>query len=68
VSQAVPVGTSLNTYHLKSIREGMVTGVATFIRKGNTVHVSQIEIFDQNGQLINQTTMTNNIVPVSKIS
>ncbi len=64
----VPVGTSLNTYHLKSKRDGMVTGIATFIRKGNTVHVSKIEIRDEKGVLINQTTMTNNIVPLSKIS
>lgn len=65
---AVPVGTSLNTYHLKSKRSGMVTGVATFIRKGATFHVSQIEIRDENGQMINHTTMTNAIVPVEKIA
>jgi len=45
----------------------MVTGTATFIRKGNTMHVSQIEIRDEKGHLINHTTMTNNIVPLEKI-
>jgi 1,4-dihydroxy-2-naphthoyl-CoA hydrolase len=41
----------------------MVTGTARFIRKGNTMHVSEIEIKDEKGNLINHTTMTNNIIP-----
>ncbi|MDR2207068.1 MAG: PaaI family thioesterase [Flavobacteriaceae bacterium] len=68
ISKEVPVGTNLNTNHLRTKREGIVTGTATFIRKGNSVHVSQIEIRDENGELINFTTMTNNIVPLSKIN
>ena len=63
----VPVGTNLNSNHLRAIRKGMVTGTATFIRKGNTMHVSQIEIRDEKGNLINHTTMTNNIIPVGKV-
>ena len=62
-----PVGTNINSNHLRAKRSGMVTGKATFIRKGNTLHVSQIEIRDENGNLINHTTMTNNIVPHSKL-
>lgn len=62
-----PVGTNLNTYHLKSKREGMVTGTATFIRKGSSLHISRIEIRDENGELINHTTMTNAIVSQNKI-
>jgi len=67
ISKFVPVGTNLNTNHLRAIRSGTVTGTATFIRKGNTMHVSQIEIRDEKGNLINHTTMTNNIVPVGKV-
>ena len=63
-----PVGTNINSNHLRAKREGMVTGTATFIRKGHTVHVSQIEIRDEKGNLINHTTMTNNIIPQSKLS
>ena len=66
-SKFVPVGTNINSNHLKAIREGIVTGTAKFIRKGNTMHVSQIEIRDEKGHLINHTTMTNNIVPVGKV-
>ncbi len=63
-----PVGTNINSNHLRSIRTGTVTGKATFIRKGNTLHVSQIEIRDEKGNLINHTTMTNSIIPHSKLN
>ncbi len=62
-----PVGTNLNCNHLRAKRSGMVTGKATFIRKGATVHVSQIEIRDEDGNLINHTTMTNNIIPKTRL-
>lgn len=56
------VGTNINSNHLKSKKEGFVTGTARFIRKGKTMHVSEIEIRDEKGDLINHTTMTNNIL------
>lgn len=59
----VPVGTNINSNHLRSKKTGLVTGTARFIRKGNTMHVSEIEIRDEKGELINHTTMTNNIIP-----
>lgn len=58
-----PVGTNINSNHLRSKKSGMVTGIARFIRKGRTMHVSEIEIRDEKGELINHTTMTNNIIP-----
>lgn len=61
--KVVPVGTNINSNHLRSKKEGTVTGTARFIRKGNTMHVSEIEIRDEKGVLINHTTMTNNIIP-----
>lgn len=56
------VGTNINSNHLRSIREGIITGKATFIRKGKSMHVSEIKITDEKGNLINHTTMTNNII------
>ncbi|MCX8532885.1 PaaI family thioesterase [Chryseobacterium luquanense] len=56
------VGTNINSNHLRSKKDGMVTAIARFIRKGKTMHVSEIEIRDEKGQLINHTTMTNNII------
>ncbi|KMQ70145.1 PaaI family thioesterase [Chryseobacterium koreense] len=64
--KVVPVGTNINSNHLRSKREGTLTGTARFIRKGNTMHVSEIEIRDEKGNLINHTTMTNNIIPRMK--
>ena len=58
-----PVGTNINSNHLRSKKNGIVTGTAKFIRKGKTMHVSEIEIRDEKGELINHTTMTNNIIP-----
>ena len=56
------VGTNINSNHLRSVRKGIVTGTAKFIRKGKTMHVSEIEIRNEKGELINFTTMTNNVI------
>lgn len=66
IEKFAPVGTHINSNHLRAIREGMVTGTARFIRKGTTLHVSEIEIRDEMGNMINHTTMTNTIMPKSK--
>ena len=63
IEKFAPVGTNINSNHLRSKKEGIVIGTSRFIRKGNTMHVSEIEIRDENGILINHTTMTNNIIP-----
>jgi len=62
IEKFAPVGTNINSNHLRSKKDGIVTGTARFIRKGNTMHVSEIEIRDEKGHLINHTTMTNNII------
>lgn len=56
------VGTNINSNHLRSVRKGIVTGTAKFIRKGKTMHVSEIEIRNEKGDLVNHTTMTNNVI------
>jgi len=46
------VGLEINANHLKSVREGgMVTGVCRPIRVGRQIHVWQIEIRDESGDL-----------------
>ncbi len=46
------VGLEINANHLKSVREGgMVTGVCRPVRIGRQVHVWQIEIRDEKGEL-----------------
>ena len=61
-NKVVPVGTNINSNHLRSKKDGLVTGTAKFIRKGKTMHVSEIEIRNEKGDLINHTTMTNNVI------
>ena len=56
------VGTNINSNHLRAKTDGILTATASFIRKGRTLHVSQIEIVDEDGKLINHTTMTNNVI------
>ncbi len=56
------VGTNINSNHLKSKTEGMVTGTARIIRKGQTIHFLEIEIKDEKGSLICHSTMSNMVI------
>lgn len=56
------VGTSINSNHLKSKTEGVVTGTAKIIRKGQTLHFLEIKIRDENGSLICHCTMSNMVI------
>lgn len=56
------VGTSINSNHLKSKTDGIVTGNAKIIRKGQTLHFLEIEITDENGSLLCHCTMTNMVI------
>ena len=58
------VGLEINANHLKSVREGgMVTGICRPIRVGRTVHVWNIEIRDEKGDLSCISRLTVSIVP-----
>ena len=56
------VGTSINSNHLKSKTDGIITGTAKIIRKGQTLHFLEIEITDENGSLLCHCTMTNMVI------
>ena len=56
------VGTSINSNHLKSKTDGIVTGTAKIIRKGQTLHFLEIEITDENGSLLCHCTITNMVI------
>jgi 1,4-dihydroxy-2-naphthoyl-CoA hydrolase len=52
LSAETGVGLEINANHLKSVREGgMVTGVCRPIRVGRQLHVWQIEIRNEKGEL-----------------
>ena len=45
------VGIEINANHLKGVRSGFVTGKVTAVKVGRTIHVWQIEIRDDTGEL-----------------
>ncbi|GAD80061.1 hotdog fold thioesterase [Vibrio ezurae] len=46
------VGLEINANHLKAVRSGVVTGVATPIHLGGTTQIWSIEIRDEAGELV----------------
>ena len=47
----VPVGLEINANHLRPVSSGKVTGFARPVKLGKTVHVWNIEIFNDDGKL-----------------
>ena len=67
-------GIEISANHLKSIRKGMVYGTAKIIHKGRSLHLWEIKITDEEGNLISLCKLTNmvltkpliNNIPVDK--
>lgn len=59
----VAVGQQIDANHLKSKRDGIVTGHATVVKKGYKSHLIKIEITDEDGKLICYSHITNAIIP-----
>ncbi len=57
---ALPVGVEINANHLKPSRSGFVTGTVTPISIGRTIHVWEIKIVNEKGQLccVSRLTVT----------
>ena len=56
------LGIQLSCNHLRSKREGWVTGTAQIIHKGRSTHLWEIEIRDEEERLISHCKLTNMIV------
>ncbi|MGA9637769.1 hotdog fold thioesterase [Flavobacterium sp.] len=52
-------GIEISANHLKSIREGYVYGTAKIIHKGRTIHLWEIKITDEAGNLISLCKLSN---------
>lgn len=52
------VGLEINANHVRSVRDGIVTGTCTPIHLGNTTHVWDIKIHDNRGKLICVSRLT----------
>ena len=52
------VGLEINANHVRGVREGYVTGVASPLHLGNTTHVWDIKIYDEKEKLICVSRLT----------
>jgi 1,4-dihydroxy-2-naphthoyl-CoA hydrolase len=59
-------GIEISANHLKSIREGIVFGTARIIHKGRSLHLWEIKITDEEGNLISLCKLTNMILTKEK--
>ncbi len=59
-------GIEFSANHLKSKREGMVYGTAKIIHKGRSIHLWEIKITDEEGNLISLCKLTNMVLPRKK--
>jgi 1,4-dihydroxy-2-naphthoyl-CoA hydrolase len=60
-------GIEISANHLKGIREGVVYGTARIIHKGRTLHLWEIKITDEAGNLISLCKLTNIVLNKEKI-
>ncbi|MBO1199381.1 PaaI family thioesterase [Staphylococcus simiae] len=51
-TQFIPLGLEMNANHIHSAQDGRVTATAKIIHQGNSTHVWNIEITNEQGQLI----------------
>lgn len=61
-----PVGVEINANHLKSVREGFVYATCKPVRVGRSIHVWQIDIRDESGQLTCTSRLTIAVVDAKK--
>ena len=62
-SKFVCVGLEINANHVRSAREGFVTGIATPLHLGANTHVWDIKIFDELGKLVCVSRLTVAVIP-----
>ncbi len=59
-------GIEISANHLRSKREGMVTGTARIIHQGRSLHLWEVRITDETGKLISLCKITNMVLPRKK--
>ena len=52
------VGVEINANHMKSVKEGFVIGTCTALKIGKTLHVYDIKIHDESGNLVCVSRLT----------
>lgn len=61
-STQLPVGIEINANHIKSAKSGLVTGRAYPVKIGRTIHIWNIEIKDETGDLVCISRLTTTII------
>ena len=59
-------GIEISANHLRSKRSGIVYGTARIIHKGRTLHLWEIKVTDEQGQLISLCKLTNMVIQKKK--
>ncbi len=62
-SKFVCVGMEINANHVRSAREGFVTGIATPLHLGTNTHVWDVRIYDELNKLVCISRLTVAIIP-----
>ena len=60
-------GIEISANHLKSKRDGIVTGTARIIHQGRSLHLWEIKITDEAGGLISLCKLTTMVIPKRKL-
>lgn len=59
-------GIEIAANHLRSKRDGTVTGTARIVHQGRSIHLWEIKITDEQGRLISLCKITNMVLPRKK--
>lgn len=59
-------GIEISANHLRSKRDGIVTGTAKIIHQGRSLHLWEVKITDEAGKLISLCKITNMVLPKKK--
>lgn len=62
-SKEYAVGQEVNANHVRGVREGLLTGIATLVHKGRTSQVWDIRIFNQEEKLSCISRLTMAVIP-----
>ncbi len=63
-SQSYCVGLEINANHIRSVREGFVTGIATPLHLGRSTHIWDIKIYDEAEKLVCVSRLTVAVLPL----
>lgn len=65
-SKFLCVGLEINANHIRGVKEGYVTGIASPLHLGSSTHVWDIKIYDEKEKLVCVSRLTVAIIPGKK--